>query len=293
MFSKLLAAPLMGLLWLIGHLPWGVLKVLSRIVFVFLYYFPGYRRDVVTLNMIYAFPDKTGEELRMAEKNFYLHLSELVFEVIKGFFISPDEMKTRICLHPDAQKMIQKWEADKRNVVMLMGHYGNWEWANLYGGIITSLQSYGVYTPMSSKVWDAYFLEKRCRWNCRMLPPKAIKTGLGDVPEQGSLIGLVADQSPTGRKNTFSMRFLGLETAFFTGPDFLSKMLDADVIYVQMHKSGFGLYDMNFLHICDTSAVNSSDAVLPAYTRLLETDIHTHPEWWIWTHKRWKGLIKY
>jgi KDO2-lipid IV(A) lauroyltransferase len=292
MLSKLIAYPVMGLLWLIGQLPWGVLKVLSRIVFVVIYYFPGYRRDVVTLNMIYALPDMNGEELRRAQKAFYLHLSELIFEVIKGFFIAPDEMKTRIRLHVDAQAMIRKWEADKRHVVMLMGHYGNWEWANLYGGILTALQSYGVYTPMSSKVWDAYFLERRCRWNCRMLPPKAIKAGLGDVPEYGSLIGLVADQSPTGRNNTFSARFLGLETSFFTGPDFLSKMLQADVIYVQMHKIGFGKYDMNFLHICDTR-VSNADMILPTYIKTLETEISSHPEWWIWTHKRWKGLIKY
>jgi Kdo2-lipid IVA lauroyltransferase/acyltransferase len=295
MIARLLSWPFMGILWLIGQLPWPALKILSRIIFVLVYYFPGYRKDIVTLHLIYALPDVTGEELHRIKKAFYLHFSELIVEIIKGFFMSQEAMKRQIHFHPDAEAMIRRWEAGQRHVVMLMGHYGNWEWANLYGSIITSLPSYGVYSPMSSKVWNDYFLEKRCRWNSIMLPPKSIKEGIQAAEQRnaGSLIGLVADQSPTGRKNTFQTRFLGLDTSFFTGPEFLSRQLGADVVYVSMKKLALGRYEISFIHIADTALPDTSDDILPAYVKLLETDIHAHPEWWIWTHKRWKDLIKY
>lgn len=293
MFPKLFALPLKGLLWLLGHTPWPILKILSRLLYCFLFYFPGYRRDVVMLNMLYTLPDHQGEQLRKAQKDFYLHLSELVFEIIKGFFMRPEEMKARIELSKASQEMFDRWEKDQRNVVMLMGHYGNWEWANLYGCISNKLHSYGAYTPMSNKVWNQYFLEKRQRWNGKMFSNREIREGILLKGEPGKLIGLVADQSPTGRKHTHEVRFLGMETRFFSGPDFISEMLQADVVYVQMKKLGMGRYSLYFIPIGDVSKGFDPAAVPGHYASLLEQDIKEHPEWWVWTHKRWKGLIPY
>lgn len=290
--DRILAFPFKVLLFIVGHLPWFLLKALSRICFFLLYYFPSYRRDVTRLNLLYALPDIRGEQLKKIEKAYYLHLSELIFEIIKGYYMSQEELKKRFSMSERTRNTLKKWEENQRNGLMLTGHYGNWEWANLFGSYASTLPSYGVYAPMSNRAWNDYFLKKRCRWGCIMLTPRQVKTGLLSPPAQGSMSGLVADQSPTGRVTTFESRFLGLNTSFFVGPEMLSEQLQADVVYVSMKKIAFGRYSADFIEVGDVKTTSSSH-ILPKYIELLEADINKAPEFWIWTHKRWKGQIPY
>jgi KDO2-lipid IV(A) lauroyltransferase len=293
MASRFTALLLSGFLRLIGFLPFLALKGLSRLIFFFLYYFPGYRKETVWLNLLYTLNDMKGKDLEKIRKQFYLHFSELILEVIKGLFISQAKMDNRVTLTPESRELLNHYHQNGRNIVMLMGHFGNWEWASMMAKVYCPLPYFSFYAPLSNPFADRYITEKRTRWGARFLTPKEFLPGLEAMQSQQCQVGLVADQSPTGRKNVYTTRFLGMDTNFFTGPERISRALDAAVIHVRLIKNGFARYTIQMELITDHMADLQENELTEMYARHLEKDILQHPEWWIWSHRRWKGQIPY
>jgi Kdo2-lipid IVA lauroyltransferase/acyltransferase len=291
--GKLSSLLIIGVLRIIGLMPFFLLQCLSYIIFFILYYFPGYRKDVVWINMLYALNDLPGKILYASRRKFYWHLSELILEVIKGMYLTKKEMHERMTLTEDSRILLKNYQSDQKNIVMLMGHYGNWEWASMMALQYCPLPYFSFYAPLSNPYLDEYIKEKRTRWGAVFLPPKSLSIGLEQMKGNTCQIGLVADQSPTGRKNIIQTRFLGLDTSFFTGPETISKSLNAAVIYVSLQKTGFGRYTIQMIPICDNASDMGENEIIQSYAGHLEKDILQHPEWWIWSHKRWKGQIPY
>lgn len=293
MTGKLSSLLIIGILRFIGLLPFFILKYLSLILYFLLYYVTGYRKDVVWINMLYALNDLPGKDLYASRRKFYRHLSELILEVIKGMYLTKIEMHQRVSLTEDSRLLLEQCQLQHKNIVMLMGHYGNWEWASMMALQYCPLPYFSFYAPLSNTHLDDYIKAKRTRWGAVFLQPKALSTGLEQMKQATCQVGLVADQSPTGRKNVVITRFLGLDTAFFIGPETISKSLDATVIYVSLQKNGFGRYTIQMIPLCNNASELGEHKIIESYAHHLEKDILQHPEWWIWSHKRWKGQIPY
>jgi len=72
-----------GINWLITLLPLQILYLFSDFLYLLLFYFPGYRKEVVRTNLKNSFPEKSDEEIRQIEKNFYKHFADLFIEIMK------------------------------------------------------------------------------------------------------------------------------------------------------------------------------------------------------------------
>lgn len=115
--------------WVKVHalLPMWVLYILSDILYVLIYKIIRYRVKVVRQNMKASFPEKSDTELRRLEREFYHHFADYVVETIKLAHISLEELQRRAFLkNPElVDKLMEKGHTC---FILLMGHYGNWEW---------------------------------------------------------------------------------------------------------------------------------------------------------------------
>jgi len=82
-----------GINWIITLLPLRILYIFSDLLFLLLYYFPSYRRKIVTENLRNSFPEKSTEEIVLIEKKFYRHLADLFIETLKLTHLSNEELK--------------------------------------------------------------------------------------------------------------------------------------------------------------------------------------------------------
>ena len=278
---------------MIGILPFSILKLLSKFIRVFLYKILHYRRDVVNLNMIYALPFIEGEKFIAVEKGFYQHFSELILEIIKGFYISLQQLIPRVNIDAASKELLKKLSAENKHIVIMMGHYGNWEWPLLVIQQYTSLKSFAFYAPLSFKPLDQLIKKKRERFGTTMIDATRAKEFENLWKNQASIISLVGDQSPTGRTRTHDTRFLSLETKFFNGGERFAKSLEAAVLYVSLQKKGMGHYDVQLELITKDASKEENGVITEKYARILEKDILNQPEYWVWSHKRWKGSIPY
>ena len=108
-------------------LPMRILYGFSTLIYLVAYRMLRYRVKVVRRNLSASFPDKTVAERLELERAFYHHFADYVVETLKLAHISLEELLQRAKLkNPELIDQLQ--DEGYPLVIMLMGHYGNWEW---------------------------------------------------------------------------------------------------------------------------------------------------------------------
>jgi len=115
-----------SIIWLITLLPFSILYLISDIFYLLLYHVLGYRRKVVAENLQFAFPEKSAIERKKIEKAFFHHFCDSLLESFKVLHLSKTELNKRfVFLNID---VLNDYYRKRKNVILISGHYGNWEW---------------------------------------------------------------------------------------------------------------------------------------------------------------------
>lgn len=107
-----------GVNWIMTLLPLRVLYVISDVVYLGLYYFPSYRRKIVSLNLRNSFPEKSSGELKDIEKKFYRHLADLLIETLKLTHLSRKSLLKRFTI--SNADIIEKLEREKEMLLLCL-----------------------------------------------------------------------------------------------------------------------------------------------------------------------------
>lgn len=273
---------------LLSYLPLNFLFTLSDVIYFIFNRIYTYRKSVIDLNLINAFPHQRSEALWFIRSNYYRHLADLLVETIKSITISKDELKRRIQLHHDSYALLRKYEQRQQHIFVVLGHYGNWEWASLLAGLETRLPSFAIFAPPNNKTFEQFLLKNRARFGCQLVAMNQLKTLYSHLQKSPSLVAFVADQTPVDTENAYWTKFMSLQTPFFKGFDTLAQRTDAIVLYASIQKLNRGYYELHFSTITEHAQTETENAIVEKYARLLEKDIETKPEYWLWSHRRWK-----
>jgi KDO2-lipid IV(A) lauroyltransferase len=273
-------------LYLLSLLPFWMLYLISDFIFVLVYYVFGYRRKVVEENLRNSFPEKTVEERRVIERKFYRHLCDLIMETVKMFTISKKQLERRITgkdIHIAAEAL------DKgRSVIGAVGHYGNWEIANLRASYETPYPKIVVYKSLTNKVFDEAFRKMRSRFGAILVDmPNATRTMM-EYRHKSAFNILVSDQTPVKGDMNYFTGFLNQPTAVFLGIEKIAKLLNAVVIFCDIRKIKRGHYECTFVPLIDEPKPTAPHEITEAHVRYLEKVIREQPEYWLWSHRRWK-----
>ncbi|MBQ0740274.1 lipid A biosynthesis acyltransferase, partial [Aquimarina celericrescens] len=98
----------------------------SDAVYILVYNVFAYRKKVVVNNLKLAFPDYSKSQHEAIAKKFYKHLCDMIFEAIKSISISKEEAEKRFQL--ENLSIFSELEKKNKSAVLILGHYGNWEW---------------------------------------------------------------------------------------------------------------------------------------------------------------------
>ena len=271
----------------IACLPLGVLYGVSDLLYVVAYYLIRYRRKVVRKNLTNSFPEKSAQEIKNIEKKFYRHFTDNLMETIKILHISDDEMRRRFRFNNI--ELIENLRADNRPVFLYLGHYGNWEYVtSITLWMKEGFDGFQAYHPLSNKVLDRFIYQLRSRFNTVSLPTKTTARAILTSVRNGRqpVLGLIADQRPGRKFATTWMRFLNQETPIITGGEEMGMRLKAHFIYLKIARLRRGYYDVTVSEIHPNE--NEEYSVSKQFMRLLENDIREAPQYWLWSHNRWK-----
>ncbi|MRR19091.1 hypothetical protein EG827_02765 [bacterium] len=273
--------------YVITLLPLRVLYLISDLFYVLVYHVSGYRRRVVEQNLRNAFPEKTPEELRKIEKEFYRHLCDVIVETLKITHMSSEAISRRF--DTGDMSVVDRLYREGRDIVALCSHYNNWEW---YAALqpATPYKTLTVYKPLKNKYFDRFILKLRTKYGLTTTPMENILRELVRNRKENirTMSGFIADQTPPRGDNSYWTTFLNQETGFFRGAEKIAVKYDIPVVFVNLVKTGRGYYKMEFQVITEHPQDEAPDFITSRYAELLEGVIRSKPEYWLWSHRRWK-----
>jgi Kdo2-lipid IVA lauroyltransferase/acyltransferase len=287
--QKLFKILLFPLLYLFSLLPFFILYLISSVFFLLVYYLFRYRRVVVLENLQRSFPEKDEKELKKISRQFYLHFCDVFFETLKLLSIRPATFKDHCRMDEASQAVFRKYFDQKRTVIGVMGHCGNWEWGAIAHQLYFERMITGVYHPLSNKTMDAFMLKLRSRFGGDIIPMSSLYKRLLTLKKSGrdTTIGLIADQTPPP-ESAYWTTFLNQDTGVFNGTEKLARKFNYPVLFMNIKKIRRGYYQLSVTELCSEPAEMPEGAISELHTRQLEKNIREQPSTWLWTHRRWK-----
>ena len=288
--ENILYFPLYFYFWLHALLPLKILYILSDILFFPMFYIVRYRRKLVYQNMKDSFPEKSEKEIRRMEKAFYHHFCDYIVETIKLLHISDKETRKRVKFHNT--EALQEIVDNGGSCLMLLGHYGNWEFVPsvtlwMRKGSVIFAQ---IYRPLKNKWFDRFFLKLRGRYHSECIAKQDTLRSILRYKSSGrpSITGFMADQTPSPANIHHWVNFLNHDTPVFTGVEKIAHKVGFTVFYFDVEKIKRGYYSVTIREISKNPKETEEFEITNKYMEMMETTILRAPEYWLWTHNRWK-----
>jgi Kdo2-lipid IVA lauroyltransferase/acyltransferase len=267
-------------------LPFPLLYLLSDVLFLLLFHLIGYRKQVVLTNLRNSFPEKSEAERRAICERSYRWFCDLVLETLKTLTIQKDTVRERISF-PGAH-VFRHFVEQRQSLVIVMGHYGNWELAGARFAAEADLHQLAViYHPLQHPYFEKLVVHMRTRLGNRLYTKRETFKSMLRDRTQLTATAFIADQTPSADR-AYWTTFLGQDTPVFTGTGVIAKKLGYPVVYLSVQQKRRGYYEMEAEVLVEDPAALSEEAIHELHTQRLERDIRKKPDIWLWTHRRWK-----
>ncbi len=283
----LLYLVLYPLLWCLSILPFRLLYIVSDFSYLVVYYIIGYRKKTVRNNLALAFPDLSREQRLSIEKKSFRHLCDMFLEMIKTMTISEEEMSRRFKF--TNLEVYHNLEKKQKSIALLCGHYASYEWVISMNKHIT-FNGYAIYKRIANRHFDKLVRDIRSRFKAYLITTKETIPMIQKNQAEGilGLYGFASDQSPKASKAFHWADFMGIRTPVHTGAEMLAKKFDMNVVFLRVEKIKRGFYEATFEEMVANPREVPDYGITEMFLKGVEKQIRNAPEFYLWTHKRWK-----
>ena len=288
LISYILTYPI---IWLVSSLPFKGLYFVSDVLYVLIYKVLGYRKKVVRSNLELVFPDKSEEDISAITSKFYHHLCDMMLESIKSLTIKEKDIKERYQF--TNVELILDLEKKGKSIVLMCAHYGSWEWIFILQRYVNH-KGYAVYKKLGNKYFDKLVKKIRAKYDTHLITTKETF----DILERSqrsnelSISGFVSDQSPKYQKALHWNEFMGITVPMHTGAEHLAKKLDMTVVFFRVRRVKRGYYETTFETLAENPKEFEDYRITDMFFERVEEQIKEAPQYYLWSHKRWKHKDK-
>ena len=281
MISKLINIIGYSFFWFISLIPLSLYNLLSYLInFIFFY-----RKKIVLNNIKLAFPNKSNLEIKNIYKGFRLYFINLICEIIKMFSSNISFYKKRINIQNI--NLINNYYNKNQSVIIIGGHYNNWEWA---GPILSEIGKHhfvSVYKALSNTFFNKLMIKIRSRYNIDVVEMNdLVKYIFGN--KKCKMIALISDQNPIVNEKTKWISFFNHEVPVADGPEKIAKKFNYPVLFCDIQKVSNGYYNISFEILEDNPQESKDGDITKKFFKRLEKQINDDPNNYLWSHNRWK-----
>lgn len=271
-------------------LPFWVLYRISDLLYVVLYYLIGYRRRVIEGNISSTLIHLTTDEQQDVVRRFYKHFCDVIVESVKLFSISDKALRQRMDMS-GADEAFRPFYERGQSVLVVSGHYNNWEYFATLCNALVPHRGYGIYTPIQNAFMSTKIQASRGRYGVVLLAKKEVKDFFTAPGEGGPFaVFFGADQSPSLGRKAYEMTFLNRKTRVQFGLEKYATQYNLPVVFFHIEKVKRGYYRAHFQVLQEEPASTTYGRLTELHTKALERVILKEPAYWLWSHKRWKGM---
>ena len=275
------------LMYFIAFLPFRLAYLLSDFLYLIIYYIIGYRKKTVKRNLKLAFPQKSDKERLIIEKKSYKHFCDIFIEMIKTATISQKEMEKRFKF--TNMDLLIQMEQENKSIAVVTSHYATYEWSISINKHM-NYQGYAIYKELKNKRFDQLVKNIRKRFGATLINTKETFKVLEDNKKNNVLgtYGFASDQTPMKHRIEHWKKFRGAETPVLTGAEDATKKFDMNLVFLEVKKLKRGYYQANLIRPFQNPQEVPNYQITDLFIERLENQINENPEYYFWTHKRWK-----
>lgn len=270
----------------ISWLPLSISYGLSTATYWILFRVIGFRGEVIKKNLTRSFPEKSLAEIKAIHQKFGRHFCDILVESIRLFSISKKEVMAR-CEVINFE-LVEKFYREGRHLIVVSGHYNNWELAAQAVSCMPHYRYVGIYKPLKDPFMNEQAVLSRAKFGMELLPKNEVDSHFNDPNKPLCTYFFANDQSPSNPARAYWLSFLHQETGVLFGIEKYARQFNCPVVYGHIAKRKRGYYSINFHLISAEPANEAYGAITQRHTRLTEQAIREAPANWLWTHKRWK-----
>ncbi|MBI1805190.1 MAG: lysophospholipid acyltransferase family protein [Ignavibacteria bacterium] len=246
------------------------------------------RRRVALDNLAHAFPEKNRQELIAIAKGAFSNYGIAMMEFL--WFPRLDERTVRALVRPKNIEMMVDGHAKGKGMVMLSGHFGNWELIAFAGAYLGKQRFTIIVQTQSNRSIDRVINRHRCLLGNRVVPMGMSIREIITTLRTGGIVAIAPDQS--GPIEGAFVDFFGRRVATHQGPAVFSLRTGAPIQMGFLIRQKDGTYDAVFEEVPSSDLTGDSEENIIELTRrhtaLLERYIRRYPDHWLWMHRRWK-----
>ncbi|MGC8594167.1 MAG: lysophospholipid acyltransferase family protein [Candidatus Kryptoniota bacterium] len=263
----------------------------SFLGFMAYHLFP-FRKEVAFANLRICLPEKTGEEIEQIIKGSYINFATVLLEFLYFPKFNQRRLKNLVEISEGALKMMNKALEKGRGLILMSGHFSNWELNALAVGNALAKKPMVIVHPFHNRFVDKIVNRYRSLLGNVTVPMDAsVRAALSTLRGNG-VLALLADQSAS-RESAVS-NFFGLEVPTYQGPATFALRTGAVLQMGFLVRESDGRYKFE-LHEIDYSDLKGTDeekavALTQRHVTLLEDYIRRYPDLWLWFHRRFKHL---
>ena len=286
---KILYYIVLSVWYLLSLLPMKVHYFISDLMFILLYRLIGYRKQVIRQNLQVSFPEKSEEELRKIERGFYHFFCDYLVESVKLMTISTENIRRRMVFK--GTELVDELINSGQSCAIYLGHYCNWEWVTSMPLWVSPKAQCGqIYHPIENNDFDRLFLRSRQRLGAVCIPMADTLRKIVEYKKAGQpvVIGYISDQVPYWTNIHHWVDFLHHDTPVLTGTERIARKMDHAVFFLDVRRVRRGYYEAEIKLITREPQKKADYEITDIYYQMLEQSIRRAPEFWLWSHNRWK-----
>ena len=286
---KILYYIVLAFWYMLSLLPMKVHYLLSDLLFWVLYGLLGYRKKVLEKNLKASFPEKSEEELKRIERGFYHFFCDYIAESVKLMTIRRENLRRRMVFK--GAELVDEVIESGQSCAVFLGHLCNWEWVTSLPLWVTPKAQCGqIYHPIENKDFDRLFLRSRQRMGAVCIPMADTLRKIIEFKKAGQpvVIGYISDQVPFWTNIHHWVDFLHHDTPVLTGMERIARKVNHAVFFLDVRRVRRGYYEAEFKLITREPQKMGEYEITDIYYRMLEQSIRRAPEFWLWSHNRWK-----
>lgn len=274
---------LVGLLWLLGKIPFRFGLWLSRPIGFLLYHGLARRRAIAQRNIERCFPDYSNEEVSRLLRDNFRALARSLFETAWCWSMS----RRRFRRHTRIEGLEHLLEAEESGsgVLLVTAHITCLE----VGGRLAceAAPVVGVYRPFNNEVFEWYQLRRRFTYAHGMISKREIRSAIRHI-RKGGIIWYAPDQD-FGPGQSIFVPFFGIQTATLEATHKLVALTGCAVVLMfpryDARERGYVLEIQPPLRDFPSGEIHADLSRLNAE---MEAHVRRAPEQYWWIHRRFK-----
>ena len=218
-----------------AHLPLGLLYGIAGVLgWLSVHVYP-HREHVVRENLTRAFPAYDEPALRRVIRAYYLGFAQVLVEVVKAVRMRPEEFQRRVRITNLAA--VRALLDQGQSVLLVAAHQCNWEWMLLALSLELGHPLDAAYKPLVDSWAEREMKKLRTRFGSRLVPAKDLLADIIKRRDVVRAVAMVADQEPTTSEHKHWTRFLNRDTAFYMGPEEISRVTRFPVFFLGLKRT--------------------------------------------------------